>query len=73
MAEPYDGVEIKNLDTTVNTLADRSPASPAPLNIGFRNNGTNSFIGSIDDVAIWNRPLTLPELKAVTDAGPDVL
>lgn len=68
-----DGVEITNLTTSQDTLANASPSTPAPFNIGGRNNGANTFSGRIDDVAIWNRALTAAELKAVTDAGPDAI
>lgn len=42
-----------------------------PLGIGMRgDNQANSFYGAIDELAVFNRPLTAGEVLAIANAGP---
>jgi hypothetical protein len=55
-----NGLEVAN-NTTSNTLDITSHL----LNIGYAPNSTSYFKGTIDDVMLWNRPLTALEILSL--------
>lgn len=55
-----DGVLVNWANTMSNLTA---PTSAVAFKIGSRNNGTGGFIGDIDDVSIYNRPLFASEIS----------
>jgi hypothetical protein len=78
LAVVYDGTQVAPITTLyVNGTAD-GPPQPAqstltsnlePLLIGSLQNGGGTFIGMIDEVAIWTRALTPAEISAVYTGG----
>lgn len=49
--------------------ATTSDLTGGPLWFGRFGNGSSTFNGALDDIHIWNRPLTAPEARAVYLAG----
>jgi hypothetical protein len=55
-------------------LGTFTPQTSSHLYIGYRSSGAaagNRFAGLIDEVSIYNRALSAPELAAIADAGSD--
>lgn len=68
----YDGTSVKaylndiyigSISTTLSTF--NTPV----INVGCRNNNTGYFLGKIDDIGIWNRPLTPCEITQLYNAS----
>jgi hypothetical protein len=70
----YDGSTMK---LYINGESDASPVSynsgifsnTAPFTIGCRNGNAQFFDGQIDEVAVFNRPLTADEVKDIYEKG----
>ena len=66
----WDGSQLKifmdgSLQDTVNVGDISIYSSSGKVNIGYYNEGNNYFEGAIDDVRIYDRPLSTPEIKAL--------
>ena len=55
------------------SLSQRAPNGGGHLIIGARNNGERQYIGLVDDVAIWNQPLSSSEIKELSSGGSPIL
>ena len=65
----FDGKKIKQyidskLDAFLDAAADKITSQKVELHIGQAQTGLPSIIGKIDEVAIYNRALTLDEIKS---------
>jgi hypothetical protein len=70
----YDGnnliIYVDGVEENRNTIGFViSYASPDPLMIGARRPDTQFFDGLLDEVALWNRGLSITEIQAIFDAG----
>lgn len=64
-----DGV-LQTLTTVYNTLGTNSILTTAEFNIATRTNGASSlFLGSIDEVSVWNKVLSIGEATTIYNVG----
>ena len=69
IAGTFDGTQSKYyqdgaLEQTITRAADTITSDDNPLTIGSRYDGTNPFNGTIDNVRIYNRALSAPQIPA---------
>ena len=70
----FDGKKIKQyidskLDAFLDAAADKITSQKVELHIGQAQTGLPSIIGKIDEVAIYDRALTLDEIKSDMENG----
>ncbi len=58
-------------DTSSNSFVDPPDVHQAPFRIGRRGDDMAKLDGLIDDLRVWNRPLTLVEIGAAMGVGDD--
>lgn len=73
VAGVYDGTQMRvylngTLDGTLDTTA-AIPANTLPVRIGAASDGGSLFNGLIDEVEVFNRGLSQPEIQAIVAAG----
>jgi len=64
---------VNGAQVTQSTLGSFTPQTSPDLSIGFRPNtvpfGPLSFVGKIDEVSLYSRALSAPEIQAIYNAG----
>ncbi len=68
----YDSVKLKiylNGNQLVDSILANPPSNDTPVSFGQSAWGGNKFIGSLDDIAIWNRALTPQEITQLYNQG----
>lgn len=64
-----DGVAVGSYATTTNASGARVSDASANIHLGNEPNGARTLDGALDDVRVYNRVLSLPEIQAVYRAG----